>query len=99
MRGRFLLAVLIAAPLGLSASPASADLLGFLFGGPRAPEGRWCAHMNAGLDHIEKDCTFNSFEACRRLVTSGNRGFCVQNPNYTGRDDRSVRRKGRRFDD
>ena len=31
---------------------------------------------------IEEDCTFDSFEACRRLVIQGNRGFCTQNPAF-----------------
>ena len=58
-------------------------------------EGAWCARENIG-GSIQEDCTFNSFEACRRLVIQGNRGFCTQNPAYAGPPPISVRKNKRR---
>ena len=101
MRLRILFAVLaVAAPLGLSAGAASAQYFegqSILFGRPHGSiyEGRWCARENAGGQRIEENCIFDSFEACRRQVIQGNRGFCTQNPAY-GAYRAPVRKKKRR---
>ena len=39
---------------------------------------------------IDENCIFNSFEACRRTVISGNRGFCTQNPAFVEAAKRSA---------
>ena len=87
-------------PIGLYAGSASAQFFegqSPLFGRPYGSvyEGRWCASQNAG-GRMEEDCHFDSFEACRRLVIQGNRGFCTQNPAFTGYDVRPTRKKKRR---
>jgi hypothetical protein len=98
MRLSFLIAALaIAAPIGLYAGCASAQHLedqgpitGRRWGS--VYEGRWCAREDAGGD-IHEDCTFDSFEACRLEVISGNRGFCTQNPAWQGPDRRTPRQR------
>jgi hypothetical protein len=92
-------AIAVAAPIGLYAGTASAQFFegqSPLFGRPHGSvyEGRWCARQNIGGD-IDEDCTFDSFEACRRLVIGGNRGFCTQNPAYVPRPAFEPRRKKR----
>ncbi len=73
MRVVFLIGGLIVVSIGLSASlePANA-------------QGAWCARTSTGAGRVEENCIFNSFEACRRTVISGNRGFCTQNPAFVG---------------
>jgi len=44
---------------------------------PTAP---WCSYVNTGLGNVVESCVYGSFEACRRNVLSGNRGFCNANP-------------------
>jgi hypothetical protein len=96
MRFSFLIAPLvIAAPISLCAGPASADAYGILFGTRHPYEGPWCAQMNTGAGRVEEDCTFKSFEACRQMVISGNRGFCTQNPAFTGYYEHPIRKKKR----
>jgi hypothetical protein len=60
----------------LAASPSYAA-----YGGDRAPygQGRYCAVVNNGTGSVREICDFNSFEACRLEVVSGNRGFCRNN--------------------
>ena len=82
-------ALAVAAPIGLCAGSASARYVegqSILFGRAHGSvyEGRWCAHENIGGGTVQEDCSFNSFEACRRLVIQGNRGFCGQNPAFRG---------------
>jgi hypothetical protein len=103
MRLSLLIAALaVAAPIGLSAGTASAQLFedqGPLFGRRwgHVYEGHWCARENIGGGNVTEDCTFDSFEACRRLVVQGNRGFCTQNPAWGGPDEPlPPRRKHRR---
>jgi hypothetical protein len=102
MRPSILLAaLLVAAPIGFCAGAASAQMFedqSILFGRRHGYvyEGRWCARENSGGDRVEEDCTFDSFEACRRLVVQGNRGFCTQNPAFTGYHEAPPRKKKRR---
>ena len=42
-------------------------------------QGRYCAVVSNGTGSVREICNFNSFEACRREVVSGNRGFCRNN--------------------
>lgn len=39
--------------------------------------------MNTGANRVQENCIFDLFEACRRMVISGNRGFCSRNPGYS----------------
>ena len=52
--------------------------------------------MNTGVGRVEEDCTFESFEACRQMVISSDRGFCTQNPAFTGHY--GFRKKKRLYD-
>ena len=93
-------AVAVAAPIGLYAGTASAQFFegqSLLFGRPHGSvyEGRWCANQDTG-GRIEAECHFDSFEECRRLAIQGNRGFCTQNPAFTGLPQRPLRSKKRR---
>jgi hypothetical protein len=42
----------------------------------------WCAVMEAGGGFVQRDCIYDSIEACRPNVIAGNRGFCQPNPFY-----------------
>jgi hypothetical protein len=93
--------LVVAAPIGLCAGSASAQFFqdqSVLFGRPWGSvyEGRWCAREQTGGGRVEEDCTFDSFEACRRLVIQGNRGFCTQNPAFAGYYERPLYKKKRR---
>jgi hypothetical protein len=50
--------------------------------------------MTAGVNYVQRDCTFNSIEQCRQVILSGNRGFCSLNPAY--RPQPAPRHKKRR---
>jgi len=95
MRLSVLIAALaIAAPIGLGAGSASAQFFqdqSVLFGRSRVYQGPWCANQNTG-GRVEEDCSFNTFDACRRAITGGNRGFCTQNPAYAGPPPAPVRK-------
>jgi len=96
MRVSFLIgALIVVAPIGLCAGPEPANAFDFLFGTRRPYEGAWCARTNTGAGRIDEDCVFDSFEACRRMVISGNRGFCTPNPAFVGNQEQP-RRKMRR---
>lgn len=42
----------------------------------------WCAVMEVGGGFVQRDCIYDSIEACRPNVIAGNRGFCQPNPFY-----------------
>jgi hypothetical protein len=44
----------------------------------------WCAVINMGNDSVHWDCQYQTIEACVPNVIAGNRGFCNENPRYTG---------------
>lgn len=102
MRLSLLIAALaVAAPIGLCAGTASAQLFedqsplfgrrwGYVY------EGRWCGREDTGGGRIEENCHFDSFEACRLQVVQGNRGFCTQNPAWGGPDQPLPRHSKRR---
>ena len=91
-------ALAVAAPIGLCAGSASAQFFegqSILGGRPHGSvyEGRWCAQENIGGGAVQEDCSFDSFEVCRRLVIQGNRGFCGQNPAFRGVANRHPARR------
>ena len=95
MRFSFLIsALVVSTPVSLCAGPASADAFNLLFGTRHPYEGPWCAQMDTGAGRVEEDCTIQSLAACRQMVISGNRGFCTQNPAFTGYE-RPIRKKKR----
>ena len=77
MRAWFLIAGLIVAAICAGLEQANAR-----------GHGAWCARTNTGAGRVQENCIFNSFEACRRTVISGNRGFCSRNPAYVGKKKR-----------
>ena len=94
-------ALAVAAPIGLCAGSASAQFFegqSILGGRPHGSvyEGRWCAQENIGGGAVQEDCSFDSFERCRRLVIQGNRGFCTQNPAFVAGYGGEPRRKKKR---
>jgi hypothetical protein len=84
-RSILLLVVAAAAPIGLCAGSASAQFLedqSFLFGRRSGPQAPWCSNENIGGGTVQEDCSFNSFEQCRRVAMGVNNTFCTQNPRY-----------------
>ena len=49
-----------------------------------AREAPWCASENIGWGTVIEDCSFWSFEQCVSRAIAGNRGFCNQNPRWSG---------------
>jgi hypothetical protein len=99
-RSSLIAALAVAAPIGLCAGSASAQFFegqSILGGRPHGSvyEGRWCAQENIGGGAVQEDCSFDSFEVCRRLVIQGNRGFCGQNPAFRGDRQPPPRKKKR----
>ena len=62
---------------------AVAMLLGT--GTSQAYEGPWCAVYPIGPGAVAERCEFQTFESCRQEITGGNRGFCNNNPRWSGR--------------
>ena len=50
----------------------------------QAAEAPWCAVTNQGFGDMHWDCHYQTVEQCVPHVLAGNRGFCNENPNYTG---------------
>lgn len=48
-----------------------------------AREAPWCAVIGMTDDGVYWDCQYNSFEQCRAVVVSGNRGWCNPSPYAT----------------
>jgi hypothetical protein len=84
-------ALIVAAPFGAGAEPfrpfEGQSVLGGRLYGPNEP---WCSHQDIG-DNVEEDCSFRSFEACRRVAMGVNNTFCTPNPAFA-MDVRPVRR-------
>jgi hypothetical protein len=79
------MALILAAPAGLGAGAASAQPFqgqSFIFGRPTGPQAPWCSHENTGGENVTEDCSFKSFEDCRRLAMGVNNTFCTPNPAY-----------------
>jgi hypothetical protein len=83
MRRTLLLAAGIAA---LLYAPATSEAAG---------SGRWCAVMNIGWGAVVEECIYPTLEACRPYVIAGNRGYCTENINWTGYQERPRKRKRR----
>jgi hypothetical protein len=84
-RSILLLIVAIVAPTGLGAGSASAQWFegqSIIFGRRTGPQAPWCSNENIGGGHVQEDCSFNSFEQCRRVAMGANNTFCTQNPRY-----------------
>ena len=64
--------VVVAAVLSFDGRPA------------RAYEAPWCAVIDIGPGGVYWDCQYKSLEECVPNVLAGNRGFCNENPRYTG---------------
>ena len=48
------------------------------------------------MGDLATDCSYWTLEQCVPYVITGNRGFCEQNPNYTGPAERRRARQPRR---
>lgn len=68
-------AALVAAMICLDVSPSQAQYYG---------DAPWCAVISIGTGSVHWDCEYNTVEACVPNVLAGNRGFCGNNPYYTG---------------
>jgi hypothetical protein len=44
----------------------------------------WCAVIDLGPGSSVERCEYWNFAACRQEITGGNRGFCIQNPRWSG---------------
>jgi hypothetical protein len=66
----------------LIAAFTGASLIGA--GSSRAYEGPWCAMEDTGTQSVSERCSFRDFESCRLEIVSGNRGYCNQNPRWSG---------------
>lgn len=94
-----IVALAVAAPIGLAAGSASAQFFegqSVFSGRSRVYQGRWCAYINSGADRVEEDCHFDSFKACRREAGTGSSNFCAPNPGFTGYHRPPPRKKKRR---
>ena len=70
-------------------------LLGFNPAMAAYGEAPWCAIFGIGEGSSVERCEFRSFEACRQEITGGNRGFCNQNPRWSGQAAQPARRSPR----
>jgi uncharacterized protein DUF3551 len=59
-----------------------------------AREAPWCAVIAVTDDSVYWDCQYNSFEQCRAVILSGNRGWCNPSP-YATPDATEPKRKAR----
>jgi hypothetical protein len=86
MRLAVLIAALaVAAPIGLYAGSASAQIFqdqSVFFGRRHGPQAAWCSHQDAGGENVQEDCSYNSFDACRRALMGIASSFCTQNAAY-----------------
>jgi len=55
----------------------------------------WCAVIAVTDDSVYWDCQYNSFEQCRAVLLSGNRGWCNPSP-YATPDATEPKRKARK---
>jgi hypothetical protein len=55
--------------------------------------GRYCAVFNNGVGSAKEVCNYNDFESCRLEIVSGNRGWCNDNPRWSGVGARATGRK------
>ena len=50
----------------------------------QAAEGPWCALIAVAQGAVYEDSPIPHIRSCRSVVLAGNRGFCNQNPRWTG---------------
>jgi hypothetical protein len=60
-----------------------------------AREAPWCAVIAVTDDSVYWDRQYNSFEQCRAVILSGNRGWCNPSP-YATPDATEPKRKARK---
>lgn len=60
-----------------------------------AREAPWCAVISVTDDSVYWDCQYNSFEQCRAVILSGNRGWCNPSP-YATPQTTEPKRKARK---
>ena len=60
---------------------AGVTLASCVTAGGRLPEAPYCAYTTV-VDTVVANCHLPSYEACRREVLAGNRGYCGPNPRY-----------------
>jgi uncharacterized protein DUF3551 len=60
-----------------------------------AREAPWCAVIGMTDDGVYWDCQYDSFEQCRSVVVSGNRGWCNPSP-YATPQTTEPKRKARK---
>src|SRR5262245_42560009 len=92
-------ALAVAAPLGLGATPASAQFFQgqtWWGGRPNTPDAPWCLNENSGFDQVQRDCSFASFAACQRALGNPNNGFCTQSSASVAPPPGSPRRRTKR---
>jgi hypothetical protein len=64
--------------------------------GHAAVEGPWCAVVMIDDDAVSETCHFQTFEACRATILSGNRGMCNNNPRWRGQQAPQKQRQRQR---
>ena len=84
IRAAILAVAAIAALLPWSAQPV------------QAREAPWCAVIGMTDDGVYWDCQYNSFEQCRSVVVSGNRGWCNPSPYASATPAQDEKRKTRK---
>jgi len=63
-------------------------------GAGHASEGAWCAAVHVGCGVEAMNCSFQSLGACRREITSGNKGSCFPNSQAGAGNYSRVRARG-----
>jgi len=86
MKRVILAAAAVVAILAFAQRPVLADVIS------TSP---WCAVISMGPGSVYWDCQYRTLEQCVPTVLAGNRGFCNQNPYYTGATEPAVRRRHR----
>jgi hypothetical protein len=86
--------------LGAPLSQASAQFFegqSVLFGRRHGPQAPWCSYEDTGGGNVTQDCSFRSFEECRRIAIGVNNTFCMPNPAYDVSVQPVRRKKGDRL--
>jgi Protein of unknown function (DUF3551) len=64
----------------------------------QAAEAPWCAVVGLGPGDVYWDCQYRTLDECIPHVLAGNRGFCNENPRYTGQPKPTQRARRKRHD-
>ena len=97
-------ALAVLAPLGFGLGADAASSRPFqpfqgqsvLGGRPNTPKAGWCANSTSSVDHVEEDCSFDTFSACQRALVNPNSGYCTRNYVYAGPPPAPPRKKKRK---